>query len=1122
MALKNKIFLIAALIICSLASGLHLSAQDGNPILHNYPEPGGREAQIWSVAQDRDNVMLFASRSGILSFNGYDWKNIRVPFIPIVLRTHPVTARVYVAGSNNFGYLERDKKGVYNYNSILQTLTDPVLFTRILITDTSMWLYGAQGIYEVANGRYLQKNKLSPPDGEEFTGIFKGPSKIFVNVSGTGLHRIEGDTLFPIVTGYLTADREVLFSLPFSEKMVLLGMDNSKLYLFDGIKFYDFDAGDDGYLESSILSEGIVVSDSLYAFSTLNGGTLIYNRLTRGPLFVLNYQNGLPDDEIFSIGTDNYGGVWMSHTFGLSRADIAMPVRNFGIYPGLKGNVSTTLIYGGKLFVATSEGVFVQKEIRDYEESVVRVEVKRESMPEETTSEIVSSKADISQPEGDTKKSRQTIFNKLFGKKQTAEEPKADEGIKPTGDENQRVNVDPGKSTERITTPAPREFVNRKVTTLKGIRYVFEKVPGLKEKARMMIPTQEGILVATNRGLYIIENEFASVLIEDLYINDIVTGSAPEHYFIATNSGYLGLTFDGEWEIVPPALDPEVPVYSIYETNGNLWLGSDDVAYRHVIRGSSVRVDTFTIKTDFPQRYFLGASADTIMLIIESGVHYLVPGNEDFLPYYPETYNIENNLSFVLSRDKRPWLHANQSYRFASHGEETGYQTAMIGLFDKLVSIRVEGDYLWLVDDYNRLLRVGGPNGYFHEEGPGIHIVGITDESGEPFELFDTYFTNGEGEVYLKVAAPYYTHQSGVEYQFFIEGLMDDWSKWNNDPQISVLIAPGSYNISVRARDIFGRVGNVRIQRVTIKPPFTRSLLFYVLAGIIFAAGLWAFIMLRERKLQHDKRNLEEKVKERTAEIEAQKQEITSSIEYASRIQEAMLPSQNLVSKAFADHFIIFKPRDIVSGDFYWLAEDGKKIYLAVADCTGHGVPGAFMSLLGISALNEIVSNSQSVSPGEILTLLRDKIKRSLNQTGKSGEAADGMDMTICIFDFKKQVLEYAGAYNSLYMIRDGKLSEYKADRMPIGIFHGEELPFSSFNIKLKKGDLIYLLSDGFADQFGDREKGKYKKSRIKKLIVESSSLTLSKQKEKMEREFDNWRGSLGQIDDVTILCVKV
>jgi serine phosphatase RsbU (regulator of sigma subunit) len=285
---------------------------------------------------------------------------------------------------------------------------------------------------------------------------------------------------------------------------------------------------------------------------------------------------------------------------------------------------------------------------------------------------------------------------------------------------------------------------------------------------------------------------------------------------------------------------------------------------------------------------------------------------------------------------------------------------------------------------------------------------------------------------------------------------------------------------------------------------------------------IMVIVRFREGQLKKDKKILEQKVQERTAKIEAQKQEITSSIEYASRIQMAMLPEEYHFTNNFSDYFIIFKPRDIVSGDFYWVGENDKQIFFSVGDCTGHGVPGAFMSTLGISTLNEITNDNTEFQAGTILKLLREKIKTSLHQTGKEGEAADGMDMAFCVLSKNKKLLQYAGAYNPLFIVQSGEFKEYKADRMPIGIYYGEKDDFTNYEINVKKGDTLYICSDGIYDQFGGPDGSKYKKANLKKLLADNSHLTMAQQRAVIEKEFNDWRGELEQIDDVTIIGIKI
>jgi serine phosphatase RsbU (regulator of sigma subunit) len=219
---------------------------------------------------------------------------------------------------------------------------------------------------------------------------------------------------------------------------------------------------------------------------------------------------------------------------------------------------------------------------------------------------------------------------------------------------------------------------------------------------------------------------------------------------------------------------------------------------------------------------------------------------------------------------------------------------------------------------------------------------------------------------------------------------------------------------------------------------------------------------------------------------------------------------------------ILYKPRDIVSGDFYWIGEDQKSIFFTVGDCTGHGVPGAFMSAMGISTLNEIIANNDNLKANKVLDLLREKIKTSLHQTGKEGEAVDGMDIALCVLSGDRKTLHFAGAFNSLLLVRGGEVNEYKGNSMPIGIHYGVEEPFTNHEIRVEKGDSIYLFSDGFPDQFGGPDGAKYKKANLKKLIGEIQGKPMKDQHHILERELAEWKGTGFQIDDITILGVKI
>ncbi|RLD63623.1 MAG: hypothetical protein DRI95_11490 [Bacteroidetes bacterium] len=268
-----------------------------------------------------------------------------------------------------------------------------------------------------------------------------------------------------------------------------------------------------------------------------------------------------------------------------------------------------------------------------------------------------------------------------------------------------------------------------------------------------------------------------------------------------------------------------------------------------------------------------------------------------------------------------------------------------------------------------------------------------------------------------------------------------------------------------------------------------------------------------------------EKIDEIKNEIEHRHNEVTKSINYAQRIQKALLPTKEAFQECKYEHFVLWKPRDIVSGDFYWLKQMDKYTVIAVADCTGHGVPGAFMSVLGISFLNDILSKGRIFKANEILEKMRELVKRSFHQEdGQKVKASDGMDMAICVINDETLELDFAGANNPLFIIRDNNLTVLKATRSPIGN-HPFEKPFQNKELNLKKGDKIYMFSDGYIDQFGGERGRKFLKKNFQRLLmhINKEKLTMEEEKDILSIALKEWQGNkYKQVDDILILGLRM
>ncbi len=289
--------------------------------------------------------------------------------------------------------------------------------------------------------------------------------------------------------------------------------------------------------------------------------------------------------------------------------------------------------------------------------------------------------------------------------------------------------------------------------------------------------------------------------------------------------------------------------------------------------------------------------------------------------------------------------------------------------------------------------------------------------------------------------------------------------------------------------------------------------------------------LLRMRQDLHElTSDLEQKVLVRTEKIGEQKKEIevllkhtTDSIVYAKRIQEAILPSDQYVRNVLPDSFFFYIPKDIVSGDFYWVHNEGDEVFFGAIDCTGHGVPGAFMTIIGHNGLARAVRQVENLTPAKILDVLNQEVQATFEQAGDGASIKDGMDAAICSINNKTLELQYAGAYNPLFYVRNNELHEIRADKFPVGAqYTDEKKHFTNHSIQLQKDDVVYIFSDGYADQFGGPRGKKFMYRKFRELLINSHHLHMSKQEQILRKEFLAWKGDLEQVDDILVIGLRV
>ncbi|MFO8234608.1 MAG: SpoIIE family protein phosphatase [Bacteroidales bacterium] len=1121
--MKALVYKFKFLPVLFLLFPLQLSAQSGSLYLTHFTDQEWQQGRNWSVVQDNLNNMIFANRRGIIVYSADERHRVQSPSMPYTLEKDEKTNKIYVGSKNQFGYLQRSPTGVYQYENLVSDSTGGN-FTQIIVADSTVYFMGNRKIYRIHRTDQQISKEWATDDNQPFTGLFQNSENTFINVWNKGLYRLESDTLFPVVSGFWTKNDQIIFSIKYDEDNLLIGTDNNELYLFDGIKFYRYQPENHEYLKESTVIEAVNIPGNRMAIGTMAGGAVIIDKENDEIVHTINYASGLPVNEVHALATDKSNGLWISHDQGLTRAALNLPVKNFSAYPGLEGRPLKTTQIDTTLFVATTSSVYYLAKEESYQRETVTVK-----------EEISDTERKKQQEEQEEKEEPDNFFKRIADKLFDREEEEEEE-TETTEEEEKQYR-----------------YKTKDITSLEAINYEFKEIDNIIGKYNQLLPFKKGLCVATNNGLfYINDQKESSPILEEYRVYHITKHSDSNRLIAATDKGIREFEYhDQSWDNHNPVPSLTSQIFSVaIEDSITIWAGGEDVIYRITEVDDTSQFYKYQIHTRYPEKYHVGIEDDSVYLLLNEGIYKYHEKNDSFRPV--NKYNNEDdeyqNLTYDISQPGQIWVNNKESWsNLATRNLEHPNIKPYLNLFESIEDIFYKNNHLWITTREN-IYRIN-----LDEEIPGnknfkAYFSAIREDGESRLQIEDFSFNEENSALEFKVAAPNYIGHNKTKYQFYIEGMMEDWSDWRTSPSIQVFTKKGSYAVKARAENIWGEVQETQTVHFNIPPPFTETIWFY---GIIALAGIlmiYAFIKIRERKLQRDKKILEQKVKERTKTIEDQKEEIkiqrdeigekknnlelknkeiTDSIEYASRIQGALLPPVRYFHDFFSDYFILFKPRDIVSGDFYWITRKHQKVYITAADCTGHGVPGAFMSMLGISFLNEIVGNinkKNDTTAADILNKLRHMVKESLHQTSNKSRLKDGMDMALCIIDYENNKLHFAGANNPLFIFKNnGEFEEIKADRMPIGVFlHKEETPFTNHIIDIHSEDSFYMFSDGYPDQFGGPKNKKFKKRHLKELLADVYDRPMEEQYRLMDHNFKEWKGDNMQTDDVILIGFRI
>lgn len=1083
----------------------------GQPNIQNYhyAETGGSE-QNWGIAQDQRGLIYVANNdNGILEYDGTSWRAHPVP--------GNVAVRSVVAGEDGFiytglngdiGRLEPNQQGSLHFRSLLDSAQREsyaeVQFWRTYYKDDRVYFCGMQAII-VFDPASDMISVIETPD-YAFLSFFIGDD-LYTSNFGTGLMKYGKDEFALVKGGEHFFEKNISGLVSHASGRLLISTFDYGLYLLDTLN---------GEVDSTFLDPALkeeLKSDLLIYMQCLDGD--IYLGTRTGGLFVLNDKwqvkervsenEGLLDNSIpyfiFDQNPGNKRTLWIAHFKGISRVEIDSPFRSVSVGQGSRGmygrgggDLITDLDqFAENLFVATSGGLQQQLSNR----LDLRFRPVRGVREELNDLQVVEPSPGISVL---LAAGNETIY--LLDKNLQISTLQAG---------GQKILVD--RNNPGVFYTGNDHFMTFRY---KNGRWIKDLDVDIDSRIESMCQDRHGLIwISSRRGLIRLE------LQED---------KEPELMNYGTASGLP----EGSLEVFT---DPETQELLVGSSQGFFHFDyAQEILLYDSLFNSILPDGINNIKT------MHHGAGDLYWFSFEneySGWNILAASRADsgFQKVYSRLFlNLSPRVStdvFYTDSDAKLWL---------SKGNE------LIQFND---SLAIESE-----DYFEVLMRKVQINGdsllfdgtYFTKNASG-HLQPNSGQSQETQPRLKHYYRNIE----FQWSAPYYQNERQIRYTYILEGFSQDWSEWSWERTAKYTNLPyGRYEMQVKARNVFGDESPVSSYVLSILRPWYANLTA-ILIYVVLLSSLVVFVIIYTRKLRSratllekqnkeielQKKELELLNEETTAQrdeiesqrdsisgqkelIDRQKNALTDSIQYAKRIQDAVLPAKEVMRYLLPKHFVFYRPRDIVSGDFYWVDKRDDTVLVAVADCTGHGVPGAFMSMLGISLLNEISSKFSDHPTNEIMDELRDRVIAALGQTGDRYETKDGIEMSLVEINTNTREVQFTGANHNLYTFQHGELVIVKGDPMPVGIHSESSTLFSQTRLQLNRGDTFYMYSDGVIDQFGGKNRKKYGTRRLNALLVQLQNNIMLDQKAAVEKAYGDWKGDNEQIDDVLMVGIKV
>lgn len=1105
--------------------------KDGTPYSTFYSTLVSND-QISAIVEDSTETMFFGGKLGITEFDSYEQRLINTNGRVLNL-FRATNGTIFVICNNSFGKIKNTDTG-HIYTPLFEFSNKNTIQNNQIIQYNNKIYFHQNNLIGIYN---LKKSKMSVfdiTDNNNVDNICLLNNKLYYYSANLGFSEIQDTN---ISSNLIEFNKISNYTVPISSDSTFIITSDNLIYLYNKNKFILIEKDKYSYLSDKVITNVVKIGSNI-AFCTLNGGVIFYNYKS-GLFSVMDIYSGLSDNLVYSIGFDHNRGMWIATKKGLYRYDFSIPIKEYSYYIGLDGEIFTTTIANKTLYVFTNKGVYYLTSPQNIQEIS---KLKKNDNSDDITTLEINKKQQAINTKTTSNKSNTTKTNiikrwtqKLFKRKKKNQ---TTDSIIPPQDTTNIYN----QQTKVIKKQTPKKNTNQNI---KFIKY-YKKIDLISNKTTSIATVGNKIYVGTTKGLYLINGTKAKQIIKDEYVTSIIL-SKNGYLLVATINGLYKLFNDNSYKKIIDIEKFNSFIYSMIEDSSNFWLATQGTVYK--LNKDFYNLTSYQIDPNFLQRIVLLNIANKIFAYTTFGIFKYYEGLDKF-EIYRKFSKKTGPTKFIKSENDAVWYKVDNKWHFQSNKYQIDSSLLyFLPLFDNIIDIKFKNKFLWIITNNNKIYKIDKKELKNYYQNIRLKKVVINNQIFTQSNLEIPYIDNLTAKI--EIAAPSYLKPNSRKFQYAITTNNAKQLTWISAPTniFEVNLNVGTQYIYFRSKDIFGNYSDTQKIRIKVKPPFYQTRWFA--ATIIFLIILFITLIayIRQRVLQRKNEMLEKIVAQRTAEIrqkneelenqkeeilrqneilQKQKQEIskshqyiTKSINYASRIQNAILPDVEIIANFFSDYFILFLPRDVVSGDFYWFKDTVNKLFIVLSDCTGHGVPGAFLSMLGTAYLNDIVSLNKNLKANEYLNIMRISILNSLKENDNQ-QIRDGMDMAFCIIDKQSKKLNFAGAKQNFYYVRDKKLHIAKGDKMPIGYYKIIDKEFTEYKINLQKDDIIYLFSDGYGDQLGGDFYQKIQQSKFKEILLEIASFELAEQKEILIEVHKKWKGNYEQTDDITIIGLKL